>query len=121
LRQSDILTLHAPLSEDNKGIINKENLAKMKPTALLINTARGGLIVEEDLRRALNEGVIAGAAVDVTNVEPLPAESPLMSAKNIIITPHIAYASPASRSRLIDTIVRNIRHVQDGNPSNVIE
>lgn len=118
--ESDIISLHCPLTPDTKGIIRTENLSKMKPSVLLINTARGPLVNEEDLALALNTGVIAGAGLDVMNVEPPPPESPLVGARNCHITPHIAWAGLESRVRLIQMTAANIRAFLDGNPVNVV-
>jgi len=118
--QADVVTFHCPLTDANKGIVNRELLALMKPTAFLINAARGGLVVEQDLADALNDGVIAGAAVDVVSVEPIKPDSPLLKAKNCIITPHIAWASLAARQRLMQSTAENIRAFQEGKPLNVI-
>ncbi len=118
--ESEIISLHCPLTPDTKGIIRTENLSKMKPSALLINTARGPLVNEEDLALALNTGVIAGAGLDVMNVEPPPPENPLVGARNCHITPHIAWASLESRVRLIQMTADNIRAFLDGNPVNVV-
>lgn len=106
--QSDVLSLHSRLTEENRGIINSSLLANMKPSAILINTARGGLINEQDLAQALNNGVIAAAAMDVVSTEPIQADNPLLKAKNCIITPHIAWASKEARQRIMDTTVKNI-------------
>jgi lactate dehydrogenase-like 2-hydroxyacid dehydrogenase len=100
LRESDFVTLHAPLTEETWRLIGEQELRMMKPTAFLINTARGGLVDPAALERALREGWIAGAALDVTEPEPLPAGHPLLSAPNLIVTPHIASASVATRSRM---------------------
>ena len=108
LTQSDIVTLHCPLTKDTKGIINQSSLEKMKPTALLINSSRGPLIVEEDLREALDAGEIAGAAVDVVAGEPMKANHPFLGAKNLIITPHIAWSSKEARNRIMETTRENI-------------
>ncbi|MDO8521988.1 MAG: D-2-hydroxyacid dehydrogenase [bacterium] len=118
--QADVVTFHCPLTDANKGIVNRELLSLMKPTAFLINAARGGLVVEQDLADALNAGTIAGAAVDVVSVEPIKADNPLLKAKNCIITPHIAWASLAARQRLMQSTAENIRAFQSGKPVNVI-
>jgi glycerate dehydrogenase len=120
LRQSDVVSLHCPLTEDTKGMINRERLSWMKPGALLINTARGPLINEADLAAALEGGVIAGAGLDVLSVEPPPADNPLLKAKNCVITPHIAWATPNARKRLIAETVENVRLWQMGSPRNVV-
>jgi len=120
LRESDVVTLHCPLNAENQGMINQQSLSKMKATALLINTARGGLIVEEDLASALNNGIIAGAALDVLSTEPPTADNPLLTAKNCIITPHVAWATQEARARLMDIVVDNLRQFIAGTPVNVV-
>jgi len=120
LPESDFVSLHCPLFPETKGIINKTQLAKMKKSAFLINTSRGPLVVEEDLCEALNNDRIAGAAVDVLSVEPPKEGNPLLSAKNCIITPHIAWATTEARGRLISIAVDNVRHFQEKNPINVV-
>ncbi|MBP2627837.1 MAG: Glycerate dehydrogenase [Firmicutes bacterium] len=120
LTQSDVISLHCPLFESTKGIINKESLAKMKSTAMLINTSRGPLVVEEDLAEALNSGKIAGAAVDVVSSEPIKGDNPLLTAKNCIITPHISWAPKESRQRLMDIAMDNLKNFIDGTPINVV-
>lgn len=117
---SDIVSLHAPLSAANAGIVNTALLEKMKPSALLINTGRGGLINEPDLRRALEKGFLAGAALDVLSTEPPPPDHPLIGAPNCIITPHVAWASAQARRRLMDISVRNVKAFLEGNPQNVV-
>jgi glycerate dehydrogenase len=119
-RESDVISLHCPLTPDNAKMINAGFLAKMKPTAFLINTARGGLVDEADLANALNEGRIAGAGLDVLTAEPPKADNPLLAAKNCIITPHIAWASRPARKRLIGVTAQNIRAFFDGSPTNVV-
>ena len=118
--QSDVLSLHAPLNESNKGIINATNLAKMKSTALLINTGRGGLVNELDLKEALEKGIIAGAGLDVLSQEPPPEDHLLSGAQNCIITPHNAWASRDARQRLFDIIIENIEAFLDGKPQNIV-
>jgi glycerate dehydrogenase len=120
LAQADVVSLHCPLLPQTKHIINAKSLAKMKATAFLINTSRGPLIVEQDLADALNDGRIAGAAVDVLASEPPSADNPLLRAKNCIVTPHIAWASKESRTRLLDTAIANLRAFLDGHPVNVV-
>jgi len=120
LRSSDVVSLHCPLTAENKGMMNAERLATMKPTAFLINTSRGPLVVEKDLADALNNGVIAGAGLDVLDTEPPPADSPILKAKNCHITPHIAWATRAARARLMDTAVENVRAFLSGTPQNVV-
>lgn len=107
-RQSDFITLHAAMNDSNIGIIDKYALANMKPNAILVNTGRGGLIVESDLAKALNEDIIRFACLDVLSEEPPKANNPLFNAKNCIITPHIAWASRESRIRLIEGVANNI-------------
>lgn len=120
LAKSDIISLHCPLFDSTKGIIDKRNIAKMKDGVLIINTSRGPLIVEEDLRQALESGKVAGAAVDVVSSEPISANNPLLKAKNCIITPHIAWAPKESRARLMNTAIENLKAFIDGNPINVV-
>jgi glycerate dehydrogenase len=119
-RESDVITLHCPLTSDNKGLVNAERLKLMKRTAFLLNTSRGPLVIEQDLADALNSGSIAGAALDVLAVEPPRADNPLFHAKNCVITPHIAWATRAARSRLLDIAVANVRAFQAGQPQNVV-
>jgi len=120
LAQSDIISLHCPLLDSTKGIINKSNIARMKDGVMIINTSRGQLVVEEDLREALDSGKVASAAVDVVSSEPISRENPLLKAKNCIITPHIAWASKESRSRLMKTAVDNLGSFLAGNQVNVV-
>ena len=120
LKSSDIISLHCPQTQNTIGIINKESIAKMKDGVMIINTARGGLIVEEDLKNALNSGKISGAAVDVVSTEPINIQNPLLKAQNCIITPHIAWAPKASRKRMMKTAVENLKAYLEGKPVNVI-
>ena len=120
LKESDVISLNCPLTPQTQGIINKDTLAQMKDGAFLINTARGGLIVEADLRQALLSGKLAGAAVDVARSEPIPMDSPLLGLPNLIITPHIAWAAREARQRLMDILVDNLRAFQQGSPRNVV-
>ena len=108
LAESDVISLNCPLTEQTRGLINADALAKMKKTAYLINTSRGGVIVEDDLRRALDAGMIAGAAVDVLSSEPPTEDNPLLHAKNIIVTPHIAWATTEARTRLLSIVTDNL-------------
>lgn len=119
-RESDFISLHCPLFKETEGIINKENIAKMKDGVKIINTSRGPLIVEEDLKDALNSGKVSGAGVDVVSTEPIRADNPLLQAKNIYITPHIAWAPKESRQRLMDVAVENMRAFAEGTPINVV-
>lgn len=120
LAGSDVISLHCPLLPSTQGIVNKDSIAKMKDGVIILNTSRGPLIVEQDLREALESGKVAAAGVDVVSVEPIPADNPLMGAKNIFITPHIAWAPKESRSRLMDIAVENLKQYIGGNPVNVV-
>lgn len=117
---ADVVTLHCPLTADNTGLVNRDFLALMKPTAFLINPARGGLVVEQDLADALNAGKLAGAAVDVVSIEPIKPDNPLLKTRNCIITPHIAWASLEARKRLMQATAENIRAFISGKPINVV-
>lgn len=117
---SDVVSIHCPLTPETEGLVNKETLSRMKKTAFLLNTARGQIIVEEDLASALNNDVIAGAGLDVLSEEPPPSDNPLLKAKNCIITPHIAWATKEARTRLMDIAVENLRAYLSGNPQNVV-
>lgn len=119
-RHSDFVSLHCPLNDQNKGFVNEALLNKMKPTACLINTSRGGLINEQDLAKALNSGKIAGAGLDVLSTEPPFPENPLLQAKNCYITPHIAWASFEARTRLMSILVENVKRFMDDKPMNVV-
>ncbi len=118
-RQADVITLHCPLTPENSGIINAATLRTMKKTALLINTARGPLVNETDLRDALEQGYIAGAGLDVVSQEPMPDANPLRLAPNCIITPHVAWSSVEARARLMQGVYDNIKNLLDGRPTNV--
>jgi len=120
LRESDVVTLHCPLTPETRGLIDARRLATMKPTAYLINTARGPLVVEADLAAALDAGRLAGAGLDVLSVEPPPAGNPLLAARNCIVTPHQAWATPAARRRLIAVTADNLRAFAAGRPRNVV-
>jgi glycerate dehydrogenase len=120
LRESDVVSVHCPLTPDTRELVNAARLGLMKPTAFLINTSRGPLINERDLADALNSGRLAGAALDVLSVEPPPADNPLLSARNCIITPHHAWATRAARERLLRVVVDNVRAFQSGPPQNVV-
>ncbi|HLS52527.1 MAG TPA: D-2-hydroxyacid dehydrogenase, partial [Tissierellaceae bacterium] len=116
--QSDVISLHCPLTPETKGIINKDSIEKMKSNAIIINTARGPLIIEDDLADALGKGKIAGAAVDVASVEPIDAGNPLLKAKNCIVTPHIAWATREARIRLLNSAIENLEMFLKGSPIN---
>lgn len=118
LQKSDVVTLHCPLNEGTKEIINKETLSLMKSSALLVNTSRGGVINEQDLADALNNDVIAAAAVDVLTSEPMQPDCVLKNAKNITFTPHIAWAPAQTRKRLITLVAGNLKAWADGRPIN---
>jgi glycerate dehydrogenase len=120
LAVSDVVTLHCPLLPHTRGIINAASLSKMKSGAFLINTSRGPLIIEQDLADALNNGRLAGAAVDVLSSEPPSADNPLLHANNCIVTPHIAWATKEARSRLMETAVSNLGAFLAGHPVNVV-
>ena len=113
--ESDVISLHCPLTPDTKELVNANRLKTMKRSAILINTGRGPLVNEQDLADALNEGRIAGAGLDVLSVEPSVAGNPLLSAKNCFITPHIAWATKEARTRLMDIAINNLRSYQEGN------
>jgi glycerate dehydrogenase len=120
LAESDVVSLHAPLFPETKGMINARSLAGMKRSAFLINTSRGPLVVDQDLADALNAGRIAGAGLDVLSVEPPAADNPLLSAKNCLVTPHIAWATREARSRLMDLVVENVEAFVAGKAKNVV-
>ena len=120
LKESDVISLHCPLFPDTEGIINKDTIAKMKDGVMTINDSRGPLIVEQDLRDALDSGKVAGAALDVVSTEPIQMDNPLLGAKNVILTPHIAWAPKESRQRLMDIAVDNLKCYVDGKPQNVV-
>ncbi len=120
LKRSDFLTLHAPLTDQTKNIINKESLSLMKQSAYLINTARGGFVVEKELADCLNAGGIAGYAADVLLQEPMAADNPLLKAKNCVITPHIAWAPLETRKRLQGIAEENLKAWLGGKPINVV-
>ena len=115
-----MIFLHCPLLPETEGIINKENIAKMKDGVILINNSRGQLVVEQDLADALNSGKIQAAGLDVVAVEPIREDNPLLTAKNCIITPHISWAAKEARQRIMDIAAANIKSWMDGNPVNVV-
>jgi glycerate dehydrogenase len=119
-QEADFVSLHCPLTDQNKEFVNHGLLGKMKPSAFLINTSRGALINEEDLAYALNNDLIAGAGLDVLSTEPPGADNPLLHAKNCLITPHIGWATFEARSRLMQVLVNNVSSFINGNPVNVV-
>jgi glycerate dehydrogenase len=119
-QRAEVVSLHCPLTPSTERMINARRLATMKPTAFLINTGRGGLVDEAALAHALNRGQIAGAGLDVLSKEPPPADNPLLTAKNCIITPHIAWATKAARERLLAIAVANVRTFLAGAPQNLV-
>jgi glycerate dehydrogenase len=120
LSQSDVISLHCPLFTETEGMINKETIAKMKDGVMIVNTSRGPLINETDLADALNSGKVAAAGVDVVSTEPILMDNPLVTAKNCIITPHIAWAPKESRARLMDIAVNNLASFIDGKTINSV-
>ncbi|TNJ46599.1 D-2-hydroxyacid dehydrogenase [Tamlana fucoidanivorans] len=119
-KNSDIISLHCPLLKETEGIINKRSIEKMKQGVMIVNTARGPLIIEKDLKEALNSGKVYGAALDVVSKEPIELSNPLLSAKNCILTPHIAWAPKEARMRLMETTFKNIKAFKKGKPMNVV-
>ena len=120
LTQSDVISLHCPLTPQTDGIINAKTIAQMKDGAILLNTARGALVNERDLAVALTEGKLRGAAVDVVTQEPMAKENPLLNAPNCIITPHMAWSPVESRQRILDCTVRSIQAFLHGKPENTV-
>jgi len=118
--KSDVISLHCPLTDQTAGLVNRDRLRLVKPTAFLINTARGALVVEADLTDALNSGRLAGAALDVVSREPIRPDNPLFSATNCLVTPHIAWATDNARSRLLQATVANVEAFLRGQPINVV-
>ena len=118
--QADVISLHCPLFPSTEGLINKESIAKMKEGVIILNTSRGPLIVEKDLAEALNSGKVYAAGLDVVSVEPIRGDNPLLTAKNCIITPHIAWAPKESRQRLMNIAVENLELFMKGKPVNVV-
>ena len=121
MQESDVVSLHAPLTAENQGIVNLKTLSLMKPTAFFINTGRGGLVVEDDLKQALESGMIAGAGLDVLSQEPPRSGNVLIGAKNCIVTPHNAWATKESRARLIEECVKNVEAFLADKPRNQVE
>lgn len=120
LRTSDVIALHCPLFPDTEGLINKDNIKKMKDGVIILNNSRGQLIVEQDLADALNSGKVYAAGLDVVSTEPIRSDNPLLQAKNCIITPHISWAPRESRARLMGFAVDNLRAFVEGEAINVI-
>ena len=118
--ESDVLGLQMPLFPFNTGIINKENIAKMKDGVIIINNSRGQMVVEQDLADALNSGKVAAAALDVVSTEPIHGDNPLLKAKNCIITPHMSWGAKESRQRIMDCSVNNAKAYLAGKPINVV-
>jgi glyoxylate reductase len=116
LARADFVSLHTPLTPETRHLIDADALARMKPTALLINTARGGVVDQDALRTALHDGVIAGAALDVTDPEPLPADHPLLDAPNLLVVPHVGSATVRTRARMAEMAVENLLAALDGRP-----
>ncbi len=121
LSDSDIVTIHCPLNKDSEKMCNKEFFSRMKKDSLFINTSRGGVVNEEDLVSALNGNVIGYAALDVIDQEPMIPDCPLLKAKNIVITPHAAWAPIETRTRLMEIVSKNLKKWLAGTPINVIE
>ena len=120
LKTSDVIALHCPLFPETQGIINRENIAKMKDGVIILNNSRGPLIVEQDLADALNSGKVYAAGLDVVSTEPIKGDNPLLGAKNCIITPHISWAPKESRQRIMDCAAENVKAYLSGNPVNVV-
>lgn len=120
LQNSDVISLHCPLTNDNEKMINAETLKLMKKSALLVNTARGGLVDENALAKALNNETIAAACVDVLTLEPMREDCPLRNAKNCVITPHVAWAPKETRERLLEKVAQNLRLWSEGRAQNVV-
>jgi glycerate dehydrogenase len=121
LKKSDIVTLHAPLTEETRSFIDDDALALMKPGAILINTARGPLLDEAAVARALNSGRLGGCGVDVLSTEPPAEDNPMLTAKNCVITPHIAWAAQAARIRLIEAVAKNAAAFKAGRRLNRLD
>ena len=120
LKESDIVSVHCPLNDDSKDLFNKKTFAQMKQSALFVNTARGGVVVEQDLYDALESGHLGGACLDVLRVEPMEEDCVLTQAQNCIITPHVAWAPLETRQRLMGIVADNIRNFLNGTPTNVV-
>lgn len=121
LKRSDIVVLHCPLNDSTRGLMDHEKLSLMKPSALLINVARGPVVVEKDLVRALEEGLIAGAGIDVFDIEPpLPLDTPLLAAPRTLLTPHVAFATRQSMTLRAEIVFENLRAWLEGKPQNLV-
>ena len=118
--QADVVSLHCPLTDATRGLINKQSIEKMRDGVLILNTSRGPVVVEQDLRDALDSGKVAGAAMDVVSVEPIPGDNPLLGAPNCIITPHFGWAPFEARVRLMDIAANNLRQFLAGSPVHVV-
>lgn len=118
--KSDVIFLHCPMFPETAGIINRENIARMKDGVIIINNSRGGLVVEQDLADALNSGKVYAAGLDVVSTEPIRGDNPLLKAKNCLITPHISWAAKAARQRIMDITAENIRAFIDGEGKNIV-
>ena len=119
-QRADIISLNCPLNNETQQMVNQSFLANCRPNCVLINASRGALICEQDLANALNQGIIAAAGVDVASTEPIERDNPLLTAKNLFITPHLAWATLEARQRLMQTTADNIRSYIEGNPINVV-
>jgi glycerate dehydrogenase len=119
-READVVSLHCPLTAETEALVDARRLSLMKPTAYLINTARGGLVVEADLAAALRDGRLAGAGLDVLSREPPPVDNPLLTAPRCVISPHVAWATRKARGRLIEEVAANVRGFLEGSPRNVV-
>lgn len=120
LSASDFVSIHCPLTDETKGLINKDSISRMKRGAYLINTSRGPVINEQDVADALNEGRLAGLGADVVSIEPVLENNPLLNAKNCLLTPHFAWATFEARKRLMNTLVENIVAFIKGSPINAV-
>ena len=118
--ESDVVTLHCNLTDESGGMVDRDFLGRMKPTAFLINCARGQLVDEAALADALNTDSLAGAALDVVSTEPIRSDNPMLSAKNCLLTPHMAWSTLAARQRMMTTTAENIRAFLSGTPVNVV-